>query len=158
MEEIRKRFEITTQPIDVAEVVARVSAPDCGAIVTFIGAVRDNNYGRQVEYLEYDAYSEMAEEQLELIGSEIVERWPATRGVSIVHRIGRQNVGEISVVIAIAAGHRAGTFDAARYAIERIKEIVPIWKKEVSPDGAYWIEGPESQSSNLAKVPEPSQG
>jgi len=153
MEQGRKRFEITKGPIDVNEVVGRVSAPDCGAIVTFIGAVRDNNHGRQVEYLEYDAYPEMAEEMLEQIGREVVERWPATLGVSIVHRIGRQYVGEVSVVIAIAAGHRGGTFDAARFAIERIKEIVPIWKREVSPDGAYWIEGPESLRRAGASVP-----
>jgi len=144
MREHKKRFEITREPIDVSDVVRRVTAPDCGAIVTFIGTVRDNSHGRQVEYLEYDAYPEMAEEMLEQIGREIVERWPAVKDVSIVLRIGHQPVGEISVVIAIAAGHREGTFDAARHAVERIKTIVPIWKKEVWAGGEAWIEGPES--------------
>jgi molybdopterin synthase catalytic subunit len=144
MSDAPKRYEITRRPIDVNEVVGRVAGPANGAIVTFIGVVRDNNHGRPVEYLEYDAYPEMAEEMLTQIGGEIAERWPAAQQIAIVHRIGRQMVGEVSVVIAIAAGHRAGVFDATRYAIERIKEVVPIWKKEVCPDGAYWIEGPES--------------
>lgn len=149
MAEMSKPFEITRRPIDVNEVVQRVAGPENGAIVTFIGVVRDNNHGRRVEYLEYDAYPEMAEEMLAQIGAEIAERWPAAGKVCIVHRIGRQYVGEVSVVIAIAAGHRAGVFDATRYAIERIKEIAPIWKKEVCPDGAYWIEGPESLKTEL---------
>jgi molybdopterin synthase catalytic subunit len=145
-----KRFEITREPIDVSEVVSHVQAPNCGAVVTFIGTVRDNAQGRQVRYLEYDAYPEMAEEILAQIGDEIKRRWPQVEDVSIVHRIGRQEPTEISVVIAIAAGHREGTFDAARYAIERIKQIAPIWKKEVFSDGEMWVEGPESMQPAAA--------
>ena len=141
---MQKRFEITRQPIAVEDVVGRVVAPDRGAVVTFVGVVRDHNKGRRVQYLEYEAYPEMAEESLAQIGSEIQARWPAIDDVCIVHRVGRQDAGEISVVIAIAAAHRPDTFDATRYAIERIKEIVPIWKKEVWEDGESWLEGPES--------------
>lgn len=138
----KKRFEIVTSPIDVNDVVGRVMAPAYGAVTAFIGVVRENSRGRQIRYLEYEAYPEMAEEMLEQIGREIRERWPAIENVSIVHRVGHQEPGEISVVIAVAAGHRADTFDAARYAIDRIKEIVPIWKKEVAVDGEWWVEGP----------------
>lgn len=138
----KKRFEVTSAPIDVAEVVGRVVSPACGAVVSFVGVVRDHSHGRPVRYLEYDAYPEMAEDMLAHIGREIQERWPAIEDVCIVHRIGHQEAGEISVVIAVAAAHRADTFDAARYAIERIKEIVPIWKKEVAADGEWWVEGP----------------
>lgn len=142
MQSARKRFEVVTAPIDVNEVVGRVMAPEYGAVTTFIGVVRNHSRGRQIRHLEYEAYPEMAEEMLEQIGREIQERWPAIEDVSIVHRIGRQEPGEISVVIAVAAGHRADTFDATRYAIDRIKEIVPIWKKEVAVDGEWWVEGP----------------
>jgi molybdopterin synthase catalytic subunit len=138
----RRRFEVVRRPIDVQDVVGRVSGPAHGAVVTFIGTVRDNNLGRQVHYLDYEAYPEMAAEVLAQIGVEIQQRWPAVADVAIVHRIGRQEIGEISVVIAVAAGHREGLFDAARYAIERIKQVVPIWKKEVWTDGESWIEGP----------------
>jgi molybdopterin synthase catalytic subunit len=140
----KPRFEITRDSIDVNDVVGGVVAPDRGAVVTFIGVVRNHSHGRAVRYLEYDAYPEMAQETLEQIGCEIKERWPSIEDVRIVHRIGHQDPGEISVVIAIAAAHRVETFDATRYAIERIKEIVPIWKKEVWADGETWVEGPES--------------
>jgi molybdopterin synthase catalytic subunit len=139
-----KQFELTRQPLDVNEVVQRVMAPDRGAVATFVGVVRDHHKGRRVRYLEYEAYPEMAEEVLAQIGQEIRQRWPAVDDVCIVHRIGHQDVGEISVVIAVAAAHRVDTFDATRYAIERIKEIAPIWKKEVCEDGEFWLEGPES--------------
>ena len=137
-------FEITREPISVNDVIRRVITPSRGAITTFIGVVRDHNKGRQVQHLEYEAYPEMAEEVLEQIGAEIQQRWPAVDDVCIVHRIGHQDVGEISVVIAVAAAHRVDTFDATRYAIERLKEIVPIWKKEVWVNGEAWLEGPES--------------
>lgn len=147
----KKRFEVVTTPIDVNDVVGRVMAPAYGAVTTFIGVVRDHSRGRQIHYLEYEAYPEMAEEMLAQIGREIQERWPAVADVGIVHRIGRQEPGEISVVIAVAAAHRADTFDAARYAIERIKEIVPIWKKEVAVDGEWWVEGPADNPTGAAR-------
>ncbi len=136
-----KLFEITTSPISVIEVISRLEDPANGALVTFLGVVRCETDGRQVRYLEYEAYREMAEEALARIGEEIRERWPEIRGVSIVHRVGRLNVGELAVVIALSAAHRPQLFDALRYAIDRLKETVPIWKKEVWTDGAEWKAG-----------------
>ena len=135
-------FEITAAPISVDEVSRRVSSPAIGAVVSFAGVVRGTNAGRQVRYLEYETYPEMAEPMLAQIAREIKGRWPVEQ-VAIVHRVGRQEIGETSVVIAIASGHRQGAFEAGRYAIDRIKEIVPVWKKEFFEGGEVWIEGPE---------------
>jgi molybdopterin synthase catalytic subunit len=137
-----KLFEVTTGPISVDEVSRRVSDPRVGAVVSFAGIVRGINAGRTVHYLEYETYPEMAELTLAQIGEEIKARWPIEQ-VAIVHRVGRQEIGETSVVIAIASGHRQGAFEAGRYAIDRIKEIVPIWKKEYFEGGEVWIDGPE---------------
>ncbi len=139
-----KLFEITTEPISMDDVIRRVSSPAVGAVVSFAGVVRGTNAGRQVRYLEYEAYPEMAEPILAQIAEEIKKRWPVEQ-IAIVHRVGRQEVGETSVVIAVASGHRQGTFEAGRYAIDRIKEIVPIWKKEHFEGGEVWIEGPKKQ-------------
>ena len=138
-----KLFEITAAPISVDEVSRRVTSPAAGCVVSFAGLVRGDNQGRQVRYLEYEAYPEMAEPVLAQIGAEIQARWPVDR-VAIVHRVGRLEIGEASVVIAVASSHRQGAFEAGRYAIDRIKEIAPIWKKEYFEGGAVWIEGPES--------------
>jgi molybdopterin synthase catalytic subunit len=137
-----KLFEVTTGPISVDEVSRRVRDPRGGAGVSFAGIVRGINAGRTVHYLEYETYPEMAELTLAQIGEEIKARWPIEQ-VAIVHRVGRQEIGETSVVIAIASGHRQGAFEAGRYAIDRIKEIVPIWKKEYFEGGEVWIDGPE---------------
>ncbi|MEA3396553.1 MAG: molybdenum cofactor biosynthesis protein MoaE [Chloroflexota bacterium] len=128
-------FEITTKEISVDEIVARLTHPAIGAVVTFVGVVRGETNGREVRYLEYEAYPEMAESLLRQIGDEIRVRWPAIREIAIVHRVGRLPVGETAVVIALSAAHRQDTFEALRYAIDRLKEIVPIWKKEVWADG-----------------------
>ena len=133
-----KLFEITSADISVDEVVARLADPANGAIATFVGVVRCETDGREVRYLEYEAYPEMAEEQLQRIGDEIRARWQTIREVAIVHRVGRLPVGETAVVVALSAAHRPEVFDAVRYAIDRLKEIVPIWKKEVWADGAEW--------------------
>lgn len=135
-------FEITTAPISVDEISRRVSSPAAGAIVSFAGIVRDTNAGRRVRYLEYEAYPEMAEPMLAQIAEEIKARWPVEK-VAIVHRVGRQEIGETSVVVVIASAHRQGAFEAGRYAIDRLKEIVPIWKKEFFEGGEVWIAGPE---------------
>ncbi len=134
-----KKFEITRSPISADEVMARVAAPSIGGIVLFVGVVRNENLGRKVLHLEYEAYPEMAEQILAQIGDEIRERWPQVEDLAIVHRIGKLEVGETSVVIAVAGAHREGLFDAARYAIDRIKEIAPIWKKEVWAEGEEWL-------------------
>jgi molybdopterin synthase catalytic subunit len=133
-----KLFEVVTEALRVDEVVGRVADPAVGAVIAFVGTVRGMTNGREVRYLEYEAYPEMAEETLRQIGDEIRERWKTIRKVAIVHRLGRLRIGDISVVIALSAGHRPEVFDAVRYAIDRLKEIVPIWKKEVWSDGAEW--------------------
>jgi molybdopterin synthase catalytic subunit len=132
-------FRVTDEEITAQMVIEAVEHPSVGAIVTFLGTVRDRSQGRRVLYLEYDAYPEMAERTLRQIGEEIRERWGLDR-VAIVHRVGRLEIGEASVAIAVAAPHRAEAFEACRYAIDRLKEIVPIWKKEVREGGECWVE------------------
>jgi len=134
----KRLFEITTENISADEVIARLANPAIGAVIAFVGVVRGTSEGREVRYLEYEAYPEMAEETLRQIGDEVRARWKTIREVAIVHRVGRLEVGETSVVIALSAAHRPEVFDAARYAIDRLKEIVPIWKKEVWKGGEEW--------------------
>lgn len=133
-----KLFEVTEEPLSVNDIVGRLVAPDIGAVTTFVGVVRGKTGGRQTEHLVYEAYPKMAEEQLARIGDEIRERWPTVREVAIVHRIGKLEIGETIVVIAVSSSHRAETFEATHYAIDRLKEVVPIWKKEVWADGEAW--------------------
>lgn len=142
-----KRFEITGQPLSLDDVARRVTRPDCGAIATFAGVVRGETATsggvRDTDFLNYEAYAEMAEAMLARIGDEIVERWTKVAAVSILHRVGRLEIGEPSVVIAVATPHRGdGCFEACQYAIERLKAIVPIWKEENWADGQVWVEGP----------------
>lgn len=131
-------FAIEKTPIDVARVAREVAHAGAGAIVTFAGTVRDKTGPHDVVALEYEAYEAMALRFLRRIGDEIRAKWPEARA-SIVHRIGRLEVGEISVAIAIASPHRADAFEACRHAIERLKEDVPIWKKEIRRDGSVWV-------------------
>jgi len=144
-----KLFEISDRPLSLDDVMRRVVAPDLGGVTVFAGTVR--GVTRRVgddeiatDYLEYEAYPEMAEEALARIAAEAQARWPSVGAVSIVHRVGRLAVGDLAVVIAVAASHRQDTFDACHYTIDRVKQIAPIWKKEVGPDGSFWVEGPES--------------
>ena len=132
------RFWLTNDRLDAAAVAALVEDPGCGAAVTFVGTVRRENDGREVDYLEYEAYPGMAEAKMAEIGQEIAQRWGLDR-VAIAHRLGRCEVGEASIVIAVASPHRREAFEACHYAIDRVKEIVPIWKREVWRDGAVWI-------------------
>ena len=131
-------FRITEEPLDPREVERVVEDPGAGAIVTFTGVVRDNGRGLPVSALDYEAYAPAAEKMMARVADEIRERWGLDR-VAIVHRVGLLPVGVASVVIAIASPHRDEGFDACRYAIARLKEIVPIWKKEHYADGAVWI-------------------
>jgi molybdopterin synthase catalytic subunit len=133
-------FTITDKPLDVQAAIEAVSAPGCGAIATFIGTVRDHNVGRKVEWLDYEAFAPLAVKSFERIADEARERWPEIR-LAIHHRTGRVAIGEASVVIGAASPHRADAFAAARYAIERIKQITPIWKHEHFDGGEVWIEG-----------------
>jgi molybdopterin synthase catalytic subunit len=131
-------FAIEENPIELDRVVRAVTHPGAGAICTFSGTVRDQTKGVAVVALEYEAYRSMALKYLERIGGEIEARWPGTRA-AIVHRIGRVEIGETSVVIAVSSPHRADAFEGCRHAIERLKEDVPIWKKELRVDGSIWV-------------------
>lgn len=132
------RRRIVTGPIDVEQVLGLVSDSRMGAVVPFLGVVREWTKGKRTLYLEYEAYGEMAEKKLAEIESEIETRWPGSKA-AIVHRVGRLNIGEIAVVVAVASPHRADAFEGSRYGIERIKQVVPIWKKEYWEDGTAWI-------------------
>ncbi|WP_027085450.1 molybdenum cofactor biosynthesis protein [Cohnella panacarvi] len=134
---IANRFVITDQPIDVNEVASRVYHPDHGATIAFVGTTREWTKGKRTVTLEYEAYIPMAESAMEQIGAEIGERWPGT-ATAIAHRLGTVGINEISVVIAVSSPHRAEAYDASRYAIERLKMTVPIWKKEIYEDGTEW--------------------
>jgi molybdopterin synthase catalytic subunit len=131
---------ITAAPLDAAAVAGSVVTTGDGAVATFIGIVRDHNAGRAVRWLEYEAYEPLAIKAFERIADEAAEQWPHAR-LSIHHRTGRVAIGEASVVIAAASPHRADAFAACRYAIERIKQIAPIWKHEHFAGGEVWIEG-----------------
>ncbi len=131
---------ITAEPLDAAGVVRAVDPGGIGAVVTFLGLVRDHHQGRQVTHLEYEAYAPLAEKALARIIDEAAAEWPDAR-LAIHHRTGRLDIGEASVVIAAASPHRADAFAASRYAIERIKQIVPIWKHEYFAGGDAWVEG-----------------
>jgi molybdopterin synthase catalytic subunit len=135
-----QRFRLTVEPLDPNAVVAVVSSADCGAVTTFVGLVRDDNAGRRVLWLEYEAYEPLALKAFARIDEEAGERWPSI-GLAIHHRLGRVEIGEASIVIAAASPHRPEAFAACRYAIERIKQIAPIWKHEHFEGGATWIEG-----------------
>lgn len=139
-------FAVTEDRLDVEAVTARLAEPVVGAIVFFQGAVRGETEREglpsQTLYLEYEAYEEMARQKMAQIAREIWEQWPQVRGVAIVQRVGKLDVGETTTFVACAAGHRdQGVFEAARYGIDRLKEIVPVWKKEVGEDQSVWVEG-----------------
>jgi molybdopterin synthase catalytic subunit len=131
-------FRVTNDPIDLAELVRYVGDPEAGAIVPFIGTTRNNNEGRKVIALDYEAYPEMAEKELARIGADAAKRWPICR-MAIVHRLGPVRIGEASVIIVVSSAHRDAAFAASRFAIEEIKKTVPIWKKEVYEGGEVWI-------------------
>jgi molybdopterin synthase catalytic subunit len=134
---------ITSSPLDLAALVAEVSCGDAGghgAIATFTGLVRHHNLGRTVLFLEYEAYEALAVRALERIVAEAQNAWPGAR-LGVHHRLGRLELGEASIIIAAASPHRGEAFAACRYAIERVKQIVPIWKREHFEGGQVWLEG-----------------
>ncbi|HLV00173.1 MAG TPA: molybdenum cofactor biosynthesis protein MoaE [Acidobacteriota bacterium] len=131
---------LVTEEIRPRELIQQIKVPEAGALVTFDGIVRNHARGRRVRYLEYEAYGSMAEREMEKIRTEALSRWPLT-GLLIVHRVGRLEIGESSVFIAVSAAHRGDAFDACRYTIDTLKQTVPIWKKEHYDDGEVWIEG-----------------
>lgn len=131
-------YEITREPIQIQTVIDKVIRREAGAITTFIGTVRELTNGKKTLFLIYEAYESMALKKLEQIGMEIEERWNGAK-VAISHRVGRLEITDVAVVIAVSTPHRADAYEANRFAIERIKEIVPIWKKEHWEDGEEWI-------------------
>lgn len=139
---VTEKFAITYDPISLDDIASQVVKPSTGAVAVFGGVVRNNSAGKAVEHLEYEAYQEMALEKLVQVADEARRQWPKIVDIAIVQRIGQLEVGENAVVVAVSSPHRGdGCFEACRYAIDRLKQIVPIWKKEVSPDGAEWVEG-----------------
>jgi molybdopterin synthase catalytic subunit len=135
-------FRVTIEPISIEEVAKAVVFPHTGAVVSFAGVVRNVSEGKEVAYLEYEAYEEMALAKLRQVADEARARWPQIVDMAIAQRIGHLEVGEVAVVIAVSSGHRdQGCFEACHYAIDRLKQIVPIWKREVGPTGEEWVEG-----------------
>ena len=133
-------FVVTAAPLDPAAVAAAVARSGDGALTTFVGLVRERNAGRTVLWLDYEAFAPLAVKAFERIAAEAAEKWPDAR-IAIHHRTGRVAIGEASIVIAAASPHRADAFAASRYAIERVKQIAPIWKREYFDGGDVWIEG-----------------
>ncbi len=137
---MRTHFEITESQLRLEALVARVSDPSAGAVATFIGTARNSFQGKKVRHLEYEAYGPMAERALESIGMEIAERWPLVTGVAIAHRLGRVEIGEASVIVAISAPHRADALAACAFGIDLLKRELPVWKKEFLEGGTVWRE------------------
>ena len=138
-------FHITEEEIDLNDLLAQVTLSSTGAAAIFAGMVRGETRrgdSHDTEYLEYEAYVPMAEAKMKQVADEIRVKWPVVEGIAIVQRIGKLYPKTPTVLIACTAAHRdTGVFEAARYGIDRLKEIVPIWKKEVSPEGEFWVEG-----------------
>ena len=130
---------VSAEPIDAAALLEFVSDPESGAVVLFLGTVRNHSEGKtDVSHLEYEAYDGVVEAKLAEIASEAAQRWPVSR-VAVVHRVGSLGVGESSVAVAVSSPHRADAFEAGRYLIDELKRRVPIWKKEHWPGGAEWV-------------------
>ena len=140
-------IEITHEPLDPDAITARVRKPSNGAVLTFLGTTRAQTADRAVLHLEYEAYEPMALDKLSDIAAEIRDRWDV-EDVAISHRLGRLEIEDISLVVAVASAHRKDAFEASQYSVDRIKEIVPIWKKEYFDGGEVWVESPESLTAS----------
>ena len=132
-------YRVTEEPLSADAIARAVGVPAAGGVAVFLGIVRNETAGRPVVALEYEAHLPMAEAKLKEIGEGVYRRWPGVRQVAIVHRIGRLAVGEASVVIGVSAAHRGDAFEACQHAIDTLKRIVPIWKREIFEDGAVWV-------------------
>ena len=133
-------FAITREPLDPQPLVDAVRKDESGAIALFYGVVRNHNMGRSVRYLEYDAYESMALKKMHEVAEEVCAKFPVS-GIGVLHRIGRLEIGETSLLVAVSSPHRKEAFEACHHAVDRIKETVPVWKKEVWDDGSEWVEG-----------------
>ncbi|MSQ12158.1 MAG: molybdenum cofactor biosynthesis protein MoaE [Dehalococcoidia bacterium] len=134
---------LTRAPLEPEQLAALVQKPSNGATVTFLGVTRDHNEGRRVLYLEYEAYEEMALQEIQRVLDEIKARWPVD--IVVAHRLGRLEIGEVSLVVSVASPHREAAFAACQHAVDRIKQTVPIWKREVFEGGYVWV-GSEEQA------------
>jgi molybdopterin synthase catalytic subunit len=149
------RLAIVRDPLSMealgaeVEALARTRGEGCGAVASFLGIVRGTHKGRTVRYLEYESFDTLAAKVFEQIDAEVREHWPGAV-LGLHHRVGRLTIGEASVVIAAATAHRAEAFQAARYAIERVKQIAPIWKHEFFEDGDAWVEGATADPADVA--------
>lgn len=142
-------LRVTDSVLDPAAAIEAVADPAAGAVDLFLGVVRNENLGRAVDHLVYDAYPSMAEREFRRIGEEARERFGILH-YAILHRTGRLEIGEVSLVVAVSSPHRAAAFEACRWIVDELKRRAPIWKKEVWSDGAEWIEGPESEGLRRA--------
>jgi len=145
-------IQLTHETLDPDHLLRIVSSPQAGAVAIFHGVVRNHNLGRTVLYLEYEAYPEMAERELKRIAAEIAAEF-GLEGIAIAHRLGRLQIGETSLLVAVSSAHRAEAFAACQAAVDRIKQTVPIWKKEYWEDGSHWVEGagaPQDESARTA--------
>ena len=133
-------IDVVREPVKIEAVLRAVDDDASGGAVFFIGRVRDHNNGKKVTHIRYEGYVEMARSELGKIANAVSEKWPVQK-IALVHRLGDLCVGEASIVIAVACAHRAQAFEACRYAIDMVKQRVPVWKKEFGPDGAFWAEG-----------------
>lgn len=140
-------FRVQAEPLSVDEACAAVKRPEAGAIVLFVGTVRDENAGHPVTRLDYEAYASMAEAEMKRISAQILEEIPGCF-LAALHRVGELNVGDLAVVVAASAPHRGDAFAACRLMIDRVKERVPIWKREHGPDGPYWVGWEDARMSS----------
>jgi molybdopterin synthase catalytic subunit len=142
-------IRVTPDVLRPEEAIAAVETPSAGAINVFLGVVRNNNLGRAVQYLDYEAYPSMAEKVMRDLATEAQERF-GLEDCAVLHRTGRLEIGETSLLIAVSCGHRAESFEGTHWLVNEIKKRVPVWKKEVWDDGESWIEGPESLGAQQA--------
>ena len=149
-------IEVTYEPLEPGQITAKVERDSNGAVVTFLGTTRDNTSDRKVLYLEYEAYQPMADKKLAEVADEIRARWPIVQDVAISHRLGRLEIGDISLVVAVASPHRKEAFEACQYSIDRIKQIVPIWKKEFFVGGEVWVGSQEDSRAHESAKAAPS--
>src|SRR5919204_5719882 len=146
-------YKLAQDPIDMRELTDFVADPSAGAITTFVGTTRNTNDGRRVIRLEYECYPGMAEKEMSKIGAEALARWPIKK-IAMIHRLGRVDIGEASVAIAVSSSHRHAAFEACHYAINQLKETVPIWKKELYEGGELWIGSQTGTTGSFHKVQE----
>jgi molybdopterin synthase catalytic subunit len=149
----RMLCKITQNLIDMRELTDFVADPGAGAITTFVGTTRNSNDGRRVIRLEYECYPGMAEKEMSKIAAEALARWPIMK-IAMIHRLGRVDIGEASVAIAVSSGHRHAAFEACHYAINQLKETVPIWKKELYEGGELWIGSQTGTAGTFQRVQE----